>query len=94
LRGPEKIRIPAGTESGTLLHLRGKGLPDPQSGSRGDQIIRVKLRMPRRLTTEHRQTLEKLLELERVENNIDGNGDNRKQGRVFERLKETFTRPE
>ncbi len=94
LRGPEKIRIPAGTESGTSLRLRGKGLPDPQSGSRGDQIIRVKLRMPRRLTAEHRQTLEKLLELERVENNIDGNGDNRKQGRVFERLKETFTRPE
>ena len=35
LRGPEKIRIPAGTESGTSLRLRGKGLPDPQSGSRG-----------------------------------------------------------
>ena len=39
-----------GTESGASLRLRGKGLPDPRIGSRGDQIIRVKLRMPRRLT--------------------------------------------
>jgi len=94
LRGKETIRIPAGTESGALLRLRGKGLPDPQIGSRGDQIIRVKLRIPRRLTLEHRQALEKLMELERVENSLEGNGDNRKQSGVFERLKEAFTRPE
>jgi len=94
LRGTEKIRIPAGTESGASLRLRGKGLPDPRIGSRGDQIIRVKLRMPRRLTLEHRQALEKLMELERVENSLEGNGDNRKQSGVFERLKEAFNRPE
>ena len=76
------------------MRLRGKGLPDPRIGSRGDQIIRVKLRMPRRLTLEHRQALEKLMELERVENSLEGNGDNRKQSGVFERLKEAFNRPE
>jgi hypothetical protein len=50
--------------------------------------------MPRRLTLEHRQALEKLMELERVENSLEGNGDNRKQSGVFERLKEAFNRPE
>jgi molecular chaperone DnaJ len=94
LRGKEKIRIPAGTESGASLRLRGKGLPDPQIGSRGDQIIRVKLHIPRRLTSEHRQILEKLKDLERSENTVRGNGDNRKQSGVFERLKEAFTHPE
>lgn len=94
LRGKEKIRIPAGTESGASLRLRGKGLPDPQMGSRGDQIIRVKLHIPRRLTPEYRQILEQLKDLERGENTVRGNGDNRKQSGVFERLKEAFTHPE
>lgn len=89
LQGNEKVRIPPGTESGTLLRLRGRGLPDPRTGVRGDQILRVRLYVPKVVTGEHRKLLERLLEIERGE----VPGDTRK-GSFFDRLREAFIHPE
>jgi len=87
LQGTEKIRIPAGTDANTILKLRGKGLIDPGNGSRGDQIIQLKLYIPRRLSTEYRKTLEQLSELE-------GQDKTKKSSGIFDRIKEAFSNAE
>ncbi len=92
LQGKERVRIPAGTKGNATLRLRGKGLVDPQTGLRGDEILRVKLRVPRHVSGEHRRLLEQLLEVEMGRKNTSGNGS-RSKGGLFDRLKETFTQP-
>ena len=44
--GKVAVRVPRGTNSGTSLRLRGKGLPDRQSGARGDQYVRLRIELP------------------------------------------------
>jgi molecular chaperone DnaJ len=57
--GQAKLKIPAGTQSGTLLRMRGHGVPG-QGGRRGDQIVRVHLYTPTSLGAESRNLFEKL----------------------------------
>lgn len=45
LEGPVEIKIPKGSNSGTTLRLRGKGIPDPQ-GVRGDQYVKLRVMLP------------------------------------------------
>lgn len=60
--GKAKIKIEAGTQSGKLLRLKGKGIPEVNSYHRGDQIIHVNIWTPKALSTEERAILEKLRE--------------------------------
>jgi molecular chaperone DnaJ len=60
LDGAARLRVPAGTQSNTLLRLRGKGLPDLETGRQGDELVRVIVVTPTHLTAEERQLLEKL----------------------------------
>jgi molecular chaperone DnaJ len=54
------INIPAGTQVGTVLRVPGKGLPRMNSSSRGDMMVRVFLSVPRRVTDEEKELLQKL----------------------------------
>ncbi|HEU5180586.1 MAG TPA: molecular chaperone DnaJ, partial [Candidatus Polarisedimenticolia bacterium] len=47
LEGVQKIRVPGGAQSGTRVKLKGKGLPAPGSSSRGDQIVVLRVVVPR-----------------------------------------------
>lgn len=58
--GKAKIKIEAGTQSGKLLRLKGKGIPEVNSYQRGDQIIHVNIWTPKVLNAEEREILEKL----------------------------------
>ena len=58
--GKAKIKIEAGTQSGKLLRLKGKGIPEVNSYHRGDQIIHVNIWTPKVLNAEERESLEKL----------------------------------
>ena len=49
LEGPVELRIPAGTQPGTTLRLRGKGMPRLRGTGRGDQRVRVRVVVPKRL---------------------------------------------
>ncbi|MBN2433308.1 MAG: molecular chaperone DnaJ [Acidobacteria bacterium] len=60
LWGDEKLKIPAGTQPDTVFRLRGKGFPEVGSSSRGDQYVRVKVEIPRKLSREQKKLLEKL----------------------------------
>lgn len=59
LTGKTKMRVPAGTQSGTILRLKGKGVPSLRGGARGDLHVRVRVESPVGLTPEQLELLEK-----------------------------------
>jgi molecular chaperone DnaJ len=63
LDGSAKLRIPAGTQPGDLLRMRGLGIP-AGSGHRGDQIVVVQVSVPKRTTDRQRELLKELGEIE------------------------------
>ncbi|MEL6924814.1 MAG: molecular chaperone DnaJ, partial [Bacteroidota bacterium] len=58
LDGRVKIKIPAGTQSGKIFRLKGKGLPSVQSYEKGDQLIHLNIWTPKKLTDADRKILE------------------------------------
>jgi molecular chaperone DnaJ len=58
LEGPAKLKIPAGTQTGKVFRLKGKGVPALQGGGRGDEHVRVVVETPTHLTKEQRAILE------------------------------------
>ncbi len=58
--GRAKIKIPAGTQSGKLFRLKGKGFPAINSYEKGDQLIYVNVWTPQHLSAEEKSMLEKL----------------------------------
>jgi molecular chaperone DnaJ len=59
LDGEEEIEIDPGTQPGTVVTLRGKGMPALQRGRRGDQRVVVNVVIPRKLNSEQRDLLER-----------------------------------
>ena len=60
--GRAKLKIPAGTQSGKIFRLKGKGFPSLNSYERGDQLVHVNVWTPQELTNEEKQMMEKLKE--------------------------------
>lgn len=60
LDGRASLAVPAGTDSGAKLRLRGKGVPDPSGGAAGDLYAVVQVRVPRGLSPEMAEQLVKL----------------------------------
>lgn len=58
--GPEKLKVPAGTQSGTVFQLRGKGAPRPQRSGKGDLFVIVNVATPADLTKEQKKLYEEL----------------------------------
>jgi molecular chaperone DnaJ len=58
--GRAKIKIPAGTQSGKIFRLKGKGFPAVNSYEKGDQLIQVSIWTPQQLSSEEKAALEKL----------------------------------
>ena len=84
--GRAKIKIPAGTQSGKIFRLKGKGFPEVQGYHRGDQLINVNVWTPQSLSSEEKQALEKF--------NTSGNfKPNPAKGEksFFDRVKEAFS---
>ena len=68
LGGRANVKIPAGTQSGTVFKLRGKGMPVLNSTHHGDLMVRVVVEVPTKLNSEQRKKLEELNELMGEEN--------------------------
>jgi len=58
--GKAKIKIPAGTQSGKIFRLKGKGFPSVNSYEKGDQLVHVNVWTPQHLTAEEKTMMEKL----------------------------------
>ena len=57
LEGTDTLKIPEGTQTGTVFRMRGKGVPDVRGFGRGDQYVTVKVVTPTHLTDEQRDLL-------------------------------------
>jgi molecular chaperone DnaJ len=58
--GRAKIKIPAGTQSGKIFRLKGKGFPAVNSYQKGDQLIHVNVWTPQHVSSEEKAMLEKM----------------------------------
>ena len=64
--GPISLRVPAGTQSGQVFHLRGRGLPRVNSGGVGDLHVRIQLWTPDAVSGEEEALLKQLAAFERI----------------------------
>ena len=60
LDGKAKLKIPAGIQSSQLLRMRGKGFPRMRGSSRGDQLMRVHVNTPQKLSSKQKKILDDL----------------------------------
>jgi molecular chaperone DnaJ len=65
LEGRGEVAIPAGTQSGAVFKLGGKGMPDPRRRGMGDLLVQVIIEVPKKLSKEEQTLLRELAELER-----------------------------
>ncbi len=64
LDGGMKLKVPTGTQSGTVFKVRGKGMPSVNhSSTRGDILARLVISVPQKLSSEQRKKLEEFAEL-------------------------------
>jgi molecular chaperone DnaJ len=64
LDGEEDLKIPAGTQTGTVFRLKSHGMPNLSGRGRGDLFVAVSLVTPKTLTKEQRKVLEQLAQIE------------------------------
>ena len=57
LDGPQEVEVPSGTQHGTLLRLRGLGVPSLRGGRRGDLVVEVRIDVPTTLAAEEAELL-------------------------------------
>jgi molecular chaperone DnaJ len=88
LSGKVKMKIEPGIQSGKLLRLRDKGLPNLNSYGRGDQIVRVNVYIPTKISSKEKEMLK---ELSKSENFIP-KGDSKKSSEktFFGKMKDAF----
>lgn len=61
--GAGELKIPAGTQSGKVFKIRGKGMPQLQGSGQGDQLVEVEVKMPKKLSAKEKTLYKELAEL-------------------------------
>lgn len=83
LHGRVKLKIPAGTQTGTRFRLKGKGVPNVRGYGVGDQHIRVKIVTPTKLSDKQKQLLREFADL-------SGSVPDEQQESFFDKVKRAF----
>jgi len=60
LEGKKRVKVPAGTQSHTKMRLKGLGLPRFQREGRGDELVKVIVRVPKRVSEKSKKLIEEL----------------------------------
>lgn len=77
--GDVTMKIPEGTQSGTTLRLKGKGVKDLRSDNYGDQFVNIEVKIPTKLSKEEKELYQKLRNIQKKES-------------IFEQFKKSFKR--
>ena len=83
LDGTRQLRIPPGTQYGSLFRIRGQGLPDVRTGRTGDELVQVTIETPMNLSARQEELLREFAQTENK--NVSPKSQN-----FFERLKRHF----
>ena len=83
--GKLKIKIDPGTQSGKILRLRGKGVPDVNGYGSGDLLVFVQVWIPKKLDRSEKEIIEKL----KLSSSFKPNPD-KEDRTLFDRLKKMF----
>ena len=81
LEGPLELVIPAGTQTGTILRMRGRGMPSVRGSQRGDHHIGIHVMVPTKMNKRQRELLEEYAR---------AGGDAIEERSFFDRVKEAF----
>jgi molecular chaperone DnaJ len=84
--GRAKIKIPAGTQSGKIFRLKGKGFPAVNSYEKGDQLIHVNVWTPQTLSSEEKAMMEKMNQSQNFQPHPDKTEKN-----FFDKVREMFS---
>jgi molecular chaperone DnaJ len=91
LDGIDEIKVPEGTQTGTTLRLRGKGMPDVNGRGKGDLFATVQVQTPKKLTKEQRHALEQLAKTLPEEHfEPRKRHDEQDERNLFDRVKDMF----
>ncbi len=85
ISGKVKIKIEQGTQSGKVLRLRGKGIPDLNGYSKGDLLVRVNIFIPKNISGEDKKLIEKLNQSDSFD------PKKHKQESIFDRMRGFFS---
>jgi len=64
LNGKRQLKIPQGTQYGSIFRIKGQGLPDIRTGRFGDQLVQISIETPRRLNSKQKELLEEFSKTE------------------------------
>jgi molecular chaperone DnaJ len=81
LKGKAAVKIPAGTQDGKVFRLKGLGVPSLKGYATGDQLVKVRIQIPAKLTAKQRELLEEYARLTGESINEEG---------IFEKVKNIF----
>jgi molecular chaperone DnaJ len=85
LNREETVKIPEGTQTGEIIRLKEKGLPDPHGGGKGDLYVNIHVETPTKLTREQRRLFEQLGATLPVENRPA-----QRDSSLFDKVKDIF----
>lgn len=83
LTGAVRLTIPAGTQSGKLFRLKGRGIPHINNAGTGDQLVRVSIYVPRKVSTNAKRILDEL--------DDEVSPDEKEKESFFKKVKDAFT---
>lgn len=72
--GMVEVPVPACTQTGDKLRMRGRGIFSPRAGTKGDQYVEVKVAMPRNLTAKQKQLIADFEAEEKTKSGSGGKG--------------------
>jgi molecular chaperone DnaJ len=91
LDGAESVKVPEGTQTGTTLRIKGKGMPDVNGRGRGDLFATVQVQTPKKLSKDQRHLLEQLAKaLPKEKFEPRAHTDAQDERNLFDRVKDMF----
>ncbi|MEN8126866.1 MAG: molecular chaperone DnaJ [Planctomycetota bacterium] len=83
LEGTKQLKIPAGSQHGSILRVRGQGLPDVRGRQKGDLLVQLSVAIPKKLSEKQEELLREYAKTEEVDVNAESKS-------FFDKIKEHF----
>ena len=83
LEGTRQLKIPSGSQHGSILRVRGQGLPEVRSGQQGDLLVQLSIAIPKKLSARQEELLREYAKTEEVDVNPESKS-------FFDKIKEHF----